>query len=275
MADATGKKQKLSKAEKKELKKARKAEIKQKKKDGTYNPEDYEDEGGLGLAVFAIFFIILVWLAIFGILIRMDVGGLGSTIMYPIIKDIPVINKVLPDVEYIPEDNAYTFRTLDEAIIRVGELEKALAESQAMDTNAEARIAELEALVAALQPYKDNVDAFNKDKQIFYEEVVFSDKSPDINQYKKYYESINPTNAEIIYREVIEQQQEEKDIQDYAAAYSSMDPAEAAGIFDTMTKNFKLVARILKAMNAEQRGAILQEMDTANAAALTEMMEPK
>lgn len=273
---AKEKKPKLTKEEKKQKKKERAEAIKQAKKNGTYRPEDFEDddEGGLGLIILAAIFIIIVWLAIFAILIRMDVGGLGSTIMYPVLKDIPYVNMILPEVE-LPQDSSYTFNTIDEAIARIQELEQTLAEYERNGSENGSAIAELEAQVAALQPYKDNVDRFNEERQKFYQEVVFSDQAPDINEYRTYYESIDPTNAEIIYRQVVQQQEEDSRIKDYALAYSSMEPANAAGIFDSMTDNFSLVARILKAMSAEDRGNILAAMDTTNAAAITKIMEPR
>lgn len=273
---AKEKKPKLTKEEKKQKKKERAEAIKAAKKNGTYNPEDFEDddEGGLGLIILAAIFILLVWLAIFAILIRMDVGGLGSTVMYPVLKDVPYLNMILPDVE-IPEDSSYTFNTIDEAIAYIQELEQKIAEYEKTGNESGSVISELQAQIAALQPYKDNVDAFNAERQKFYEEVVFSDRAPDINEYRTYYEGIDPSNAELIYRQVVQQQEEDKRIADYALAYASMEPDAAAGIFDTMTENFNLVARILKAMSAEDRGNILAAMDATNAAAITAIMEPR
>lgn len=265
---------KLSKEEKRELKRKQKEEIKAAKKAGTYNPDDYPDEGGVGLIILATLFILLVWLAIFAILVRMDVGGLGSTIMYPVLKDIPYLNMILPEVEP-PQDSAYTFDTIDDAIKRIQELERQLAEAVEADTERNAKMAELENLVAQLQPYKDSVDQFNAQRQKFYQEVVFSDDAPDIKEYKAYYESINPASAENIYRQVVQQLEEDSMLSDYAAAYSAMEPAQAASIFDGMQDNFRLVARILSVMSAEDRGNILAQMNTENAAAITAMMEPK
>lgn len=269
---------KLSKAEKKELKKQRAEAIKQAKKNGTYRPEDFEDDdaGGPGLIILAAVFIIIVWLAIFAILIHMDVGGLGSTVMYPILKDIPIVKEILPPVEETEvEDETYKFANMDEAIARIKELEAQIASYEESGSENGVTIAELRAQVEALQPYKDNVDAFNAERQKFYNEVVFSDQAPDIKEYKAYYESIDPTNAENIYKQVVSQIQEDQAVKDYAMAYSSMEAKKAAGIFDSMTNDFALVARILKAMNAQERGAILAEMNATNAAAITQIMEPK
>ncbi|MCF0130340.1 MAG: hypothetical protein HUJ71_01370, partial [Pseudobutyrivibrio sp.] len=112
------------------------------------------------------------------------------------------------------------------------------------------------------------------EKEKFYEEVVFSDHSPDIEAYKTYYESIEPENAEVLYKQVVTQLNEDAEIQAYADTYSSMKPKNAAAIFDAMTDDFDLVCKILQAMETKNRSDILAAMNTDNAAIITEMMEP-
>ena len=53
-----------------------------------------------------------------------------------------------------------------------------------------------------------------------------------------------------------------------------MKPKQAAAIFDTMTDNLELVAKILSAMKADARGYILGNMKTDTAAKVTKLMEP-
>ena len=58
------------------------------------------DGEGLGSKILSFFFVILiivVWVAILGALVKLDVGGFGSTMLRPILKDVPVINKILPE----------------------------------------------------------------------------------------------------------------------------------------------------------------------------------
>ena len=86
---------------------------------------------------------------------------------------------------------------------------------------------------------------------------------------------MDPATAEALYKEVIKDQQETKEVEDYAAAYSEMKPKEAAAIFESMTDNLDLVARILSVMTAEDRGAILGVMDPVVAAKITKIMDPK
>ena len=262
-------------ADDKEKKKEEKEKKKKKKKGAEGEGEEEENEGGTGLVIIAAILILLVWLAIFALIVKMDVAGIGSTVLYPVLKDVPYVNMILPEVEgYAEEDEAYQYDTIDDAVARIKELEAELAAAKEQSGSDTAYIASLEAQAAELQQYKANEQAFEATKEKFYEEVVFSDKSPDIEEYKKYYESIEPENAESIYRRVLERQGVSDELADYVLAYSSMKPKEAAEIFNDMTDNLRLVAKILGAMDADARGDILQEMDVDTAAALTKIMEP-
>ena len=95
-----------------------------------------------------------------------------------------------------------------------------------------------------------------------------------IKEYKKFYEQVDPANAEILYKQVCEQLEQDDEIKDYAQTYSKMKPKEAAAIFDSMTDNLSLVAKILNAMDAQSRGNILGKMDSATAAKVTKIMNP-
>lgn len=158
--------------------------------------------------------------------------------------------------------------------MRIKELEKELADVKASKDDSDAHVADLEAQSQELQNYKENEAAFEEEKEKFYQEVVFSDNAPDISAYKEYYESIEPEKAEEIYKQVVEQLQEDEQIKSYASTYSSMKAKQAAAIFDTMTDDLPLVGKILWAMDAQSRGDILGAMNADTAAAVTKLMEP-
>ncbi len=244
------------------------------------NEEDDEDEGGLSVVLVTIF-IVIVWLAILLLLIKLDVGGFGSGVLEPVLKDVPYVNKILPGHSLtasgngISEDDAYAgYTNLDDAIERIKTLENQLAEAQVASNDTDQTIANLQAEVARLRTYEENQVEFEKIKDEFYNEVVFGDSALDISEYQKYYESIDPTNAEILYKQVVQREQTNKQIEDYAAAYSAMKAKDAAEIFDTMTDRLNLVAKILGAMGTEDRGNILAQMDAEIAAKVTKLMEP-
>ena len=270
------------KAAKKAEKEAKKAE-KQAKKDAKKNGEEVADDeeslgiGGKLIMGYVVLLIILIWLVIFAFLVKMDVGGFGSTVLFPVLKDVPYVNRILPGIEeYIPaeEDEYAAYTTVEEAVDRIKELEVEIEALKETGTQNSDYIAELEAASAELAEYKANEAAFEETKEKFYEEVVFSDNAPDINEYKTYYESIEPENAEAIYKQVVSQIQTDEEIEDYVKAYSSMKAKDAAAIFDTMTDDFDLVCEILSAMDASTRADILAAMSEENAAIITKMMEP-
>ena len=269
---------KAEKVRRKEEKRNRKLAKKEAKKNGTTDEFEEESGGGKAAVVFVTLMIIVIWIAILAVLIHFDVGGFGSTVMQPILKDVPYVNKILPKTEEeetkTKEDSKYPYKTVDEAVAYIKELEKELADAKESNSENDAYVADLEAQAAQWKEYKDNEQKFEEEKAKFYKEVVFSDQAPDINEYKKYYESIDPQNAENLYKQVVEQQEKDDDMSDYVKAYSQMKPKQAAAIFDTMTDNLELVAKILSAMKADARGDILGNMKTDTAAKVTKLMEP-
>ena len=133
----------------------------------------------------------------------------------------------------------------------------------------------LKAEIERLQEFEQMQVEFQRIKEQFYEEIIYSDNSPGPEAYQKYYESIDPTTAEALYKQVIKQLEEDKEMDEYVAMYSSMKPKAAAAIFDEMTDNLNLVASILKAMGSDASGDILAAMDTATAAKVTKIMYPE
>lgn len=267
--------------DKKAARKAEKARKKAEKKRAKAGGDDFESEEESAGSKIAVFFvtiiIILIWLAIIVLLIKWDVGGFGSTVLGPVLKDVPYVNRILPDsvvAEESTEDSAYAYDSMDDAIKKIKELEIQLAEAQNASSADADQIAQLESQAAELAQYKQEEADFEAEKEKFYEEVVFSDSAPDIQEYQTYYESIDPANAEMIYRQVVEQTAADEEIEDYVKTYSSMKPKEAAAIFDTMTKNLNLVADILQNMDAQARADILGKMTSDTAAKVTEIMEP-
>ena len=278
MPDNAMEAQQDSKKEEKARKKEEKLKKKQEKKAARQESEMAEEQetaGGKLVVFFATIVIIAIWLGILALLVRLDVGGFGSTVLYPILKDVPYVNKILPEAKKKEEENEdYPYKTLDEAIARIQELEGELDGSLQSDKDKDARIEELQAQVRKYRKYRDNEAAFETLKQDFYEEVVFGDDAPDISEYQKFYEAIDPDNAEVLYKEVVEQGQYNDKVNDYVKTYSSMKAKEAAAIFDTMTDDMSLVKRILEKMTSESRADILSAMSEDNAAKLTKMLEP-
>lgn len=265
---------KAERARKKEEKKQRKAEKKQMQEEGDTAEE--EESGGSKIAVIlATIVFIAIWLAILALIIKMDIGGFGSTVLQPILKDVPVINKILPETGEEPVvDAQYPYTTLNEAIDRIKELEVELSNTQSQSQGNSDYVAQLEAEVARLREFGNEQSAFEEEKTKFYKEVVFNENAPDISEYKAYYESIDPANAEVLYKQVVQQQEADAEIEEYAKTYSEMKPKQAAAIMEAMQDNLKLVVKILENMETDSRSDILAAMNAEVAARITKMMEP-
>lgn len=272
VAQADAKKQ--EKERKKEEKRKKKLEKKAAKQEQEM-VEEQETVGGKLIVAIATIVIIAIWLGILALLVRLDVGGFGSTVLYPILKDVPYVNQILPEVKPEADENAdYPYKTLDEAVARIKELEGELQAAVKTDKDSSSKIEDLQAQVRKLKKYRENEAAFEALRQEFYEEVVFGDHALDIAEYRKFYEEINPDNAEVLYKEVVQQQEYDSKADDYVKTYSSIKAKDAATIFDSMTDNLSLVKRILEKMSAQNRGDILAAMNQDTAAKLTEMLEP-
>ena len=273
---------KAAKKAAKEAKKAAKKDKKKKKKNGedVFEDEERETVGGKIAVLLVTILIIVIWLAILALLIHADVGGFGSQIMRPLIGNVPILKEILPpetDEEgnvLSEEDLQYHYASVDEAVEVIKQLELDLAAAQEGNKTDEAYVAELEAEVAKLRVYEEQQAEFEKEKQKFYEEVVFSDKAPDIKEYISYYESIDPVNAEALYREAVRQEAISQEMEEYVAKYSAMAPKSAAAIFDTMTNDLALVAEILNHMNTQAAADIMAKMSPENAAKVTEILHP-
>lgn len=279
--DTEGEKKRLKEERKrlKEEKKAQRKEAKQRAKEISQQ-EDHltgDDEGGISVVLVTIV-IVLIWIAILCLLIKLDVGGFGSGVLAPVLKDVPVINKILPSdtVETLEEEEedygGYT--DLRDAVDYIRELELELEIAQTTNSTDYEEIEELRAEISRLQTFEDAQVEFERIKTEFYEEVVYSDKGPGIEEYQKYYESMDPTTAEYLYKQVLEQASVNQEIANYVQTYSEMKPAQAASIFEEMTEDLDLVAKILYEMSAEDRAKIMGVMDSETAARLTRILDP-
>ncbi len=269
--------------EKKNLKteqQAQRKEAKRRAREIAKQEDELEDgnEGNSLLTFGATILIVALWLAVICVIIKLDIGGFGSSVVTPILKDVPVLNRILPgnSVTETTNSGAYGgYTSLQDAVDQIKSLELQLEQIQNASSAKDEELDQLKAEVLRLKEFENQQVEFQRIQKEFYDEVVYSDKGPGAEEYKKYYESMDPATAEYIYKQVVTQLQESQEVQDYAAAYSAMKPKQAAAIFEQMTNNLDLAARILKVMSAEDRGKILGAMNSEVAAKITKIMDPE
>ena len=239
---------------------------------------DEQIDGSSASVVIVTLFIILIWLGILVLLVKMDVGGFGSNVLTPILKDVPVVNKILPSestTETTKNEVAYGgYNSLKDAVEQIKTLEKQLDQAQSTNATYAEQIDTLKTEVQRLKTFEDNQVEFQKIKEQFYEEVVYAENGPGADEYRQYYEEMDPTTAEALYKQVIQTEAADKQMQEYANTFSNMQASEAAAILGNMTDNLDLAASILKNLDVSTRGAILGAMDSAIAARIVKIMDP-
>lgn len=225
--------------------------------------DEIKEEKGSRLSSILIgIIIVLVWLAIIAALIKFDVGGFGSSVMYPIFKDVPVIRAILPDVDETSEEDTekYPYKSLADAIKYIKELEVEIQNDKDKIAEQESTIAQLQAEIDRLKQFEISQEEFQKLKEQFYDEVVFGDNAIDYEYYKQYYEAIDPEYAEKLYKQVLAQYLKDESYQALADAYAEMKPKKAAATLYEMTGNLEVVVAILQCMEVENRAAILNAL---------------
>ena len=242
------------------------------------------DGEGLGSKILSFFFVILiivVWVAILGALVKLDVGGFGSTMLRPILKDVPVINKILPEPseeelekEAAEESDENKIATLSQAKEMIAELEKSNEKLTASNKSLKEENEDLKKQVDRLMVFEANQSELQKQKEEFYNEIVYGENAPDADTYIKWYQSIDSAYAESIYRQLITDQQADKEIKDLAKTYQSMKPKEAADVLSKMSNDLDTVAKIMSAMSADSRAKIMDQMEPDFAANVTKKLMP-
>ena len=283
--DASAAEKKKLQDERKKLKadkKQQKKEVKKRAKEiAAQEAELSEDEESGGFLTFlATIAIILVWLGILCVVIKLDVGGFGSNVLTPLLKDVPMVNKILPnppsneDPVQNPDENA-GYTNLADAVAQIKALELQLQQAESEKLEMQEKISEMQATIARLQEFEDRQVEFQRIQNEFYENVVTAEKGPGPETYIQWYTAMNPTTAEYIYRQLIEQQQQDNKIAEVASTFATMDAKDAAAIFEAMTDDLNYVVQLLSAMSASNRGEILAEMKPETAAKIAKIMKPQ
>lgn len=240
-----------------------------------------ENIGSKILSVFFVILIVLVWLAIIAALIKFDIGGFGSGVLRPILKDVPGINKILPEPseeeleeEAKDSDDENQIATLSQAKEMIAKLQAENDKLNESNKSLKEENSDLTKQIERLKVFEESQNDFQTQKEKFYNEIVYGENAPDADIYKEWYESIDAAYAESIYRQIISNQSANADLKDLAKTYENMKPAEAAAVLEKMKDNLDTVAEILGAMKADSRAKIMDQMDPAFAANVTKKLMP-
>ena len=237
------------------------------------NTGDEKKGGGL-LTAFIVALIIVIWIAIFALLINLDVGGIGTTLR-PVLKDIPLVNKILPDVSdgELAWENDLAYKDIVEANQRIKELEILVDKLTIDNEDKDDEITALTSQVNRLKELEKKMADFEDRVYEFDRKIVFGEHAPSIEEYIKWYETISPENAERIYEMAIQKEAYNVTIKEKAAYYEKMKASDAAEVFENMTADLEFVCKMLYCMKVQSVSDILSSMDPLYAAKVTRKMK--
>ena len=233
-----------------------------------------EKKGGGALTALVVALIIVIWMAIFALIIKLDVGGIGTTLR-PMLKDIPLVNKILPSVsdEELAWENDLAYKDIIEANQRIKELEILVDKLTIEGEDKDDEIAALTSQLARLKELEKEMAEFEDRVYEFDRQIVYGENAPSIEEYIKWYETISPENAERIYEMAIQKEAYNATIREKAAYYEKMKASAAAEVFENMTADLEYVCKLLYCMKVQSVSDILAQMDPLYAAKLTRKMK--
>lgn len=262
--------------------KAQKKEARRRAAEIARQEEALGEDGGNGvITFFATLLIVVLWLAIVCVVIKMDVGGFGSSVLAPVLQDVPVLNKILPSTALNrprnPQDgdNYAGYSSIEEAVAYITKQELEIERLQLSNSAVEKENEALKAEVRRLQEFEKRQVEFQRIMTEFYEEVVYSDKGPGLEKFLEWYEGMYPATAEAIYKQGLTQQQVNTELQELADTYSAMKPKVAAQTLEKMAADsLDMVVDILTTMSVDDRAKIMNVMDAELGAKIAKKMYP-
>ena len=226
------------------------------------NSEKNKD-GGVGSKIATFFIIILivfVWFATLAMLIKFDVGGLG-TFARDYIEDVPYLNLILPELsdEEIAYREQYPYKNIEEANEYIKELEELVDKYVEENNDYASRQAELQSEVDSLKHFEEEYETYLKQREEFDNEIVFNDKAPTAAEYIEWFETMYPENASRIYEQLKSEQEANEVVQTIANDLAKMKAKDAATILEEYTSDVDFVCEILDCLKTQQVSDILTQ----------------
>ncbi len=213
--------------------------------------------------------VILAVIALIIILIKLDIGKIGSKYVAPKIENIPILNKILPKAKEKGLYDGYTKEQLVD-IISGTQIELEVAEQKIQEQSA--GMLDLQSKIKDLEVFEAEYLSFKEDKYIFDQYVGNMEK----DDYVQFYEKMYPENAQEIFTQIVKVQQLTKEQRKYSALISEMDATRAAKVLENLFQtDMDIILALLSNMETESASAILEEMDSKIAAVVVKQLSPQ
>ena len=214
-----------------------------------------------GIRRFVPLFVILALVIALIALVFLDVFGLRTNAIDPLLRSIPIVSNLLPPLveengENLEEATPERLRTI------IDEMQREIDELTTHNEHLEALRAINIARIEILEEFEQQQLAFQAERAAFDRMIAESDPAA----FAAFFESISPENMEILGPEAQLSAQRARDFRQFMAMVQSMDESDAADILEELVRtDMDLVVLVMTNVAPEFRGGILSAMSTQTA----------
>lgn len=208
------------------------------------------------------------WIAIGLILIiLLGVGFVFRTSLIDLMKDVPLVNKLIPykkesEEGLSKEELLDQYETQKQELLLLQEKINSLEELNK----------DLETRNTTLKEYESNYEIFLEQKSAWDQSIAESNPELFIEQFEKIY----PETAEELYKNLKSQVIYTKEQQNLAKAVGDMDEDQAARALEVLlTTDDQLVRMIMQEMKDDKKSLILSSMTSDAAAKVIKLISPE
>ena len=224
--------------------------------------------GKLGLIVLlTLIGLILIFIA----LTAFNVFGLRDNMLYPLLRNVPLISNIIPDPVYNDVngvDMAATVAELETEALALA------AENASLETQLEnltGIIEQLERENARLAEFEAAHGEFLIARETFYRNIA--EENPET--FMIFFETMHPALAAEMASDITAAQNVEEEWRNYLASWSYMHPVQVANVIEGMhTTDMRLIVRVMLELPEPFRGNVLNSLPPDIAGAVLRQMEP-
>jgi len=259
-----------------------------------------EKKSAVWIIVMVAILVLILFIAFAVFVIGFNAFGLRDNQMAGFLRNIPGVNRLLPqeeeeyyyneyyngynglDYEYGFDEEFFEDWTHEELIRLIQSLTGAMEILQEEAGDAEQTIEqqnvainERDAANDVLRQRIDELEELHAEIRNREEEVDRIIAMSDPRAFQEFFETMNPYHAALLFPEAVEYNMESDRIRAYIATVNSMDESAAADMLqELMDMDINLTAFILESLGTSRRGNIISEFSSENAARIMLVMSP-
>lgn len=197
-----------------------------------------------------------------------NVFGLRDNVLFPLLRDIPFVSSLIPDV---PVEDVAIPIDVDELIAEIANFENIIEilslELAALEQERDGFILE----ISRLREIEDMQIAHLAERQEF--ERMLAENDP--SAFQAFFENINPELAAQLYADVVGLNNITNQMTELASTWSGMRSANIAQAIETMINtDMELIVSVLNIMTVNDRASILNNLSAETVAAISRQMQP-